>query len=354
MIKNIYKALPILFLFLIVIFLPCCTSESNQQTDKVNTSDIKLHLQFQRFEQDLYNAKNPQEIVALEKKYPDFYPVYMYQLMADITQTNQSALEAAANLMRYFTTVPDFGLWLKNRTDSIFSDMEPFKADLKEAMKRYAYFFPKDTIPQFITFISPFRINFPVIEGKNQIGIGLDMYLGSDFKPYHSYQLADQFPQYRIRKMRKEYLLRDLITALSENKIKTSGNNSRLLDEMIHEGKILYMVDALLPETPDSIKLGYTPEQLKWARQNESNVWAALVDSKILYSTEPTKIRDFINDGPFTTAQGFGAGTAPRLGAFAGWQIIKKYMEKNPKVTLAQLLTVTDSDDILNKSKYKP
>ena len=79
-----------------------------------------------------------------------------------------------------------------------------------------------------------------------------------------------------------------------------------------------------------------------------------MLDSKVLYVTEPDEIRHFINDGPFTTAKGFGAGTAPRIGAFTGWQIIKKYMAKNPDVTMQQLLEETDSDDILNKSKYKP
>lgn len=354
MIKKIYKVLPILFLFFASLFLSQCTSETDTPAEEINTEKINLTIKFQRFDDDLFKAKNALEIVALEKKYPDFYPVYMYQLMGDITQTNQSALEAAANLMRNFSTIPEFGLGLKQRADSVFPTFEPFIEDLTEAMKRYKYYFPKDTIPEFITFISPLRINFPVIEGKNQIGIGLDMYLGSDFKPYHSFQLADQFPNYRVRKMRKEYLLRDLITAICENKLKPLGNKSRLIDEMIYEGKILYMVNSLIPETADSIKIGYTPAQLKWAKQNESEIWASLVDSKVLYITEPDEIRHYINDGPFTTAKGFGAGTSPRIGSFVGWQIVKKYMANNPQLSLQQLLAVSDSDDILNKSKYKP
>lgn len=354
MIKKINKVLLILFLFSITILFQHCTSVHTDETEKVNTEKINLTLQLQRFDTDLFNCKNAQEIVSLEKKYPDFYPVYMYQIMGDITETNQSALEAAANLMRNFSTVPEFGLGLKQRVDSVFPTLEPFKQELTAAMKRYKYYFPNDTIPGFITFISPLRINFPFIEGRNLMGIGLDMYLGSDFKPYHSAQLADQFPNYRIRKMRKDYLIRDLITALCENKLKPLGNSSRLLDEMIYEGKILYMVNALIPETEDSIKLGYTQAQLKWANQNESQIWAALVDSKVLYITEPDEIRHYINDAPFTTAKGFGMGTAPRIGSFSGWNIIKKFMLKNPEISLSQLLALTDADDILNKSKYKP
>jgi uncharacterized protein YjaZ len=65
-------------------------------------------------------------------------------------------------------------------------------------------------------------------------------------------------------------------------------------------------------------------------------------------------LRDFTNDGPFTTAKDFGNGTAPRIGSYIGWRIVKQYMEKNPKITLAQLLKLVDADDILTKSKYKP
>ncbi len=354
MIKIINKAPSLLLLLLITLFFSHCTDGTKDESEAIDTDKIKIKLKFTRFDEAIFNAKNPQEIADLENQYPDFYPVYMYQLMGDITQTDQSALEAAANLMRNFTTVPEFGLGLKHRADSIFPSFEPFKKELTEAMKRYSYFFPADTIPEFITFISPLRINFPIIEGKNQIGIGLDMYLGSDYKPYHSFQLADQFPAYRVRKMRKEYLLRDLITAMCVNKLKPIETKTRLLDEMIYEGKIACMVKAILPQTPDSIIMGYTPSQIAWATENESEIWAALVDSKVLYITEPDEIRHYINDAPFTTAKGFGSGTAPRIGSFTGLQIMAKYMAKNPSLTLQQILMENDADLILNKSKYKP
>lgn len=353
--KIIYKALPIFFLLYLTIQFSSCTEEKDKRIEEVNTDNIKLTITLNRFEEDLFKAKTADEVLSLEKKYPDFYPVYMYQLMSGISSNvSTPPLEAANNILRNFTTVPDFGIWLKTRCDTVFPSLEPFKEELTEAMKRYKYYFPKDTIPEFITFLSPLIINFPFIDGKHQMGIGLDMYLGSDFKVYHSSNLADQFPNYRVRKMRKDYLLRDLVTAICETKIQPLKNNSRLIDEMIREGKILYLVDAILPETDDSIKLGYTPTQLKWALQNESEIWASLIDSKVLYSTDPAIIRDFTNDGPFTTANGFGFGTAPRAGSFCGWQIVKKFMDKNPEMTLPQLLSKIDADDILNKSKYKP
>ena len=345
----------ILFSLLISFFIATCKNDIKEDENNSKISEINLKLDIARFDVDLFNAKSAEDILALKKKYPEFYPVYIYQIMEGISGDSRTGeAEAAHNLLNNFVTVPDFGLWLKHRADTAFPNIKDFEEELTTAMKRYKFYFTKDTIPKFITFLSPLVINFPFIEGTNQIGIGLDMYLGSDFKPYHAYNLADQFPNYRIRKMRKDYLLRDLITAIVVKKTDKTKPGSRLIDDMITEGKILYITEALIPQTPDSIKLGYTPEQTDWAAKYESEVWAKMVDSKSIYSTKQEDIRDYLNDGPFTTADGYGAGTAPRIGAYIGWQIIKKYMKKYPDTTLEQLVSLSDADDIVTKSRYKP
>ncbi|MCC6720761.1 MAG: hypothetical protein IT243_01055 [Bacteroidia bacterium] len=345
----------IVFVLFISIFINSCKNDVNEEKNKEEIDNINLTLEIKRFEIDLFNAKSTEEVLNLKNKYPEFYPVYVYQIMQGISgDYRTSETESARNLLNNFITVADFGLWLKHRTDSVFPNLKDFEKELTQAMKRLKFYFAKDTIPQFITFLSPLVVNFPFVEGTHQIGIGLDMYLGSDFKPYHSYNLADQFPNYRIRKMRKDYLLRDLITAIVVNKTDKEKPGSRLIDDMITEGKILYITNALIPNTPDSIKLGYTPEQTKWAEKYESDIWAKMVDSKCLYSTKQEEIRNYINDGPFTTADGFGNGTAPRIGAYIGWRIINNYMKKYPKTSLEQLISLDDADEILIKSKYKP
>lgn len=355
MLKKNHIVFRILIFFGLVLPFEGCVSDRKETPSDTAIDSIEVHLKLHRFDQDLFHASDFKAVMALESKYPDFYPVYMYQIMEGITgPPNVKAEEAAMNILRNFTTVPEFGLWLKNRADSVFPDLNDFKNELTIAMKRHKFLFPKDTIPEFVTFLSPLVVNFPVIEGKKIMGIGLDMYLGSDFKVYHAYNLADQFPNYRIRKMRKDYLLRDLITAMMENKLQGKSKGKRLIDEMLHEGKILYLTNLLLPDVQDSIKMGYSSQQMLWADKNESEIWTALVDSRALYTTDPDEIRDYTSDGPFTTATGFGAGTAPRAGSFIGWKIIQKYMSHNPNLTVGQLLAETDSDQILTQARYKP
>ena len=38
-----------------------------------------------------------------------------------------------------------------------------------------------------------------------------------------------------------------------------------LMQKMIYNGKILYFMDATMPDVPDSLKIGYTSQQQKWA-----------------------------------------------------------------------------------------
>ncbi|MCB9251415.1 MAG: hypothetical protein H6605_03055 [Flavobacteriales bacterium] len=354
MIKKNQKFLNLVVL-LLTFSISGCNNQPERKVEEIIEKDIDLKISIKRFDQDLFNAKTTEDVLALKNKYPDFYPVYMYQIMQGITGNyDVSDKEAASNILANFTSIPDFGLWLKNRADTIFPNLNDLEKDLTAAMKRYKTLFPKDTLPEFITFLSPLVVNFPLIDGTHKMGIGLDMYLGSDFKVYHSYKLADQFPNYRVRKMRKEYLLRDLITAISNLKIPTNGNKGRVLDEMIQEGKILYMTSSLIPETPDSILMGYNPEQIIWANENEHLSWLTLVDSKVLYSTDPDDVRDYTNDGPFTTAKQFGFGTAPRIGSFIGWKIIQQLMTKNPEMNIHDLLKMNDSDEIITKAVYKP
>jgi hypothetical protein len=37
-----------------------------------------------------------------------------------------------------------------------------------------------------------------------------------------------------------------------------------------------------------------------------------------------------------------------------GWQIVRKYMEENPNITLQQLMSERDAEKILRASGYKP
>jgi uncharacterized protein YjaZ len=114
----------------------------------------------------------------------------------------------------------------------------------------------------------------------------------------------------------------------------------------------MYLADAMLPNVHDSIKIQYTQKQLNYCIQNEFNVWSFMVAQKLIYTTNYAEITKYTSEGPFTSA--ISKEAPPRIGHWIGWQIVKHYMDNNPKITIEQLMNETDAQLILSKSKYKP
>jgi len=123
---------------------------------------------------------------------------------------------------------------------------------------------------------------------------------------------------------------------------------------MLFEGKVKYFTKALLPEVPDSIIMGYTVAQLKWVSENEAEMWAHYAEKDMLYKEEPNAFMRYLNDGPFTSADGVPQESAPAIGVWTGWKIVQSYMNNHPEVTLEGLMNENNFDKILKESKYKP
>src|SRR5690606_30194116 len=111
-----------------------------------------------------------------------------------------------------------------------------------------------------------------------------------------------------------------------------------------------YLLDKFLPFLHDTLKTGYTKAQLDWCIENEGLIWSYIISAEDLYSLNPAVIQSYIGEGPFT--QGFSQEYSPgNLGPWIGWQIIKKYLSKNPETTPEELMK-TEAKDILNSAKY--
>jgi uncharacterized protein YjaZ len=121
---------------------------------------------------------------------------------------------------------------------------------------------------------------------------------------------------------------------------------------MIFHGKILYAMDLFLPSTADSLKIGYTKDQVEWCKENEASVWRLFIDQEMLFSSDPFLNSRFIQDGPFTA--GLPEGAPAMLGRWIGWQIVRGYMGRNPGTSLDQLFKLDDAQQILSQSGYKP
>ena len=233
-----------------------------------------------------------------------------------------------------------------DEAQKLFPDLKTIETEITEALRHHKYYFPDSNLPKVFSMVSGF--NYSIASADSIFAIGLDKYLGRKNKFYDMLQI----PEYKQRVMGKEYIVPDFMRAWMTIEFPNTNKNETLLNEMIYQGKLLYLVDAMIPKTNDTLKIGFTKKQLTWCEEHEKDVWGLLVKNKFLYSTQMDVISKFTGEGPFTT--GLVKESPARTGVWLGWKIVRKYMESNPKIKLDGLMKEADSQKILSLSKYKP
>ena len=313
-------------IFLLISFFCFIQCKKNDAIEKV---DIKksVDLNIERFDK-LYAAATTKTLTDLKNQYPFLFP----------------------------TQFPD-SIWYAKLNDPIFKELNvevskqfpdnsKIEDDLEMLVSRIKYYFPEEKKPRVITLVNEVLIDKKAFYTNDLILISLDTYLGKNHKFY------EPFAEYQKANLEPHQILPDLVTNFAFRKIMPSQDKT-LISEMIYYGKLHYLKDLLLPETPNYQKIGYTAIQEKFCIENEFQMWSYLVDEKLLYDNNMKNYQRFIEDGPFTKFYLEIDRESPgRIGQWLGWQIVKSYMENN-EVTLDQLLK-TEPTVIFNKSKYKP
>jgi hypothetical protein len=339
------------FLFAALIFL--CLTSCHQERWNPDVSKIKLDVKMIRMEQILHNIKPDSfqaAIPRLQQAHPDFMWALMSQIYA-LRGPQEYKIETLRKFIedRYMDT-------LYANVQAKYNDNEIHKIEdeLAKAYKHIRYYFPNDSLPRFYTLTTGFTLKTPFTAGNTTVGIPLDMYMGKNYKYYLDPRL--ELPDYIIKTLEKDYIVPDVMRVVFTNKYEEGKQtDGTLLSNMIYYGKILFFQDVMQPGLADTLKIKYTNQQLGWSQYYEGNIWKAIVTNNMLYSKDQFKITKYMGDGPFTNVEGIPQeGSAPRLGEFIGWQIVKKYMKENPSVTLDQLFRDTNYRQILEKSGYKP
>jgi hypothetical protein len=323
--------------FWLMLVLLSCGHDSQRavRVDPADLPDVQVHIK--RYGKALFEIDTTRFAEGLKKIQPEF----SYFLDADLSDT--------ANIHQIYSFVADTQVRrLYRETMKIYPDLNNLEHELSDALARYKYFFPEKRIPEVYTYVSDMYYERPVWLKDSVLVIALDVYLGSDYYLYPYLGL----PRYKIRCMAPPYITPDVMKALYFTDVWTSPKMKTLLDRMIAGGKMLYYLDAVLPDVPDTVKLCYSKKKLDWAVDNEKNIWAFLVHDELLYSTDFDTQSNLINDGPFT--KGFSKESPSRLGIFIGWQIVKDFMANHSEVSLRQLMQTDDSQYILQQSRYKP
>lgn len=339
-----YKSKQIYLFFITCLLLTAC-----KHGKKVDVSDIKLSVKIERFDRDFdqMNSKSMlQQSILMKQQYGPFYQDFMERILraGSIRDTAYFKTLHAVFASRDYNS-------LKEEVNTVFPNLDQQEEQLTDAFKRIKYYYPKKQLPKIYAYFSGFQAQTSI--GDRYFAIGLDMFLGEHSKFYPA--LIENFPHYVSRRFTPDNIAPRVVDGIArEDMFVENDNNKSLLDKMIYNGKILYFMDQILPDVADSTKIGYTNAQMKWCADFKPQIWGYFLEENLLFQTDYTKIRKYLEEAPFTTGLGEKNESAPRLAIWTGWQIVREYMDKNPKVTLQQLMVNQDAQAILNGSGYHP
>jgi hypothetical protein len=244
-------------------------------------------------------------------------------------------------------------------TQKIDKGVNAAKSEIEEGLKYVKYYFPSYRLPeQFITFIGPIdAFAYSQTGGSGDIittfGLcaGLQLHLGENSMVYKSEAGMQLYPEYISRKFDTDNIAVNCMKNIIDDIHAPLQLGGSMLALLADHGKRMYLLDLLLPDAKEEIKLGYTKTQLEAVKKSEGFIWNYINENNLLFETDLLKTRSFVTDGPSTAE--FGLGSPGFISLYTGRQLIRAYMKKHPATSLNELLAL-DANKILAGAGYKP
>jgi len=314
---------------------------------KVDISSVKVDLKIQRLEQDLFlsdPSELPQDIEVLKEKYKVFL-----QLFGSVINAGEISDSSFNDIMVSFCTDR-----LNNEVFSVvnqqYSDISWIEEELEDAFRYYRYYFSGRNIPEVYTCITGFNASMITLK-DSIIGISLDKYLGWDSEYYKMLNIY----RYLAARINSYNIVPDCMYAWGKTQWDFEDMkypDSNVITEMIHEGKLKYFEQCMLPELKDTLLFGFSGDQMQFCRNNEGQMWQYLVEHDLLFSSDQMTRRKLTGEAPFTS---FFTNESPgRAAVWIGFRIVESYMRNNRDMTLEGLMNEKDIQGILGKARYNP
>lgn len=349
------------FFIFCLLLISCGDSDPNADVKDINIS-LKIHRtdslmylaakDFQQGKADTFAIFNqylkPNRVFWLE-----LFPQYD-KLMRDSSLTDSYRDSVLA--LYYAQFLSDKNTWqLLDSVQKHFPAQYDFRTQIEPIFKRLYKNFHIQELPAVCTFVNGYSPPgmmpevdqiFPTISG-NYMAVGLHYLMGKSFLFY-----SPDIPVYVKKRLDPQYIGIVMAQQIAEDMVPSVdlSKNPTLLDKAVRLGIRQCVVDALLPSTPDSIKMWYTPLQMAYCHKFEKNIFN-LVKGE-LYSKDFLVHKKYIDDKPFTSE--LSRESAPRLAQYWGWEVVKAYMKKHPEISIADMLKRTDYEVIFKEAGYKP
>ena len=335
-----------LYCFIVTVVLAFGVFSCRSGHHNVNISNIKVDLKIKRLDKDLFEI-NPEDfsaaITVIKQDYAGFLQLFSHVINAG----NIDSTSFDYYLMQFCTDKLNNEVY--DSIKKIFPNLTFLEEKLSKAFRYYKYYFPDKTIPDIYTCMSGF--NASIIIDDSILAIGLDRYLGTNCEFYPRLGIY----KYLSDRMTPQNIIFDCVYSWISSEWDFSDigyKTDNVLTEIIHYGKLKYFQKCMLPKEKDELIFGFSSDQMKFCRNNESQMWTYLLENDLLFSTDHFVIRKLIGESPFTSY--FTNESPGQTAVWIGCRIIESYMAKNPEVKLSDLMQETDIQKILGKAKYSP
>lgn len=303
-----------------------------------------LEVRIGRLDQDLFHADPDSISSASLKAYADhgeFYRTYI----EDILQGAPLEDPRLPMVLNHFVHDPDWSA-AQAAVDSSLGDLAPQRADFEKAFGRLKALFPDSLVPRIVAFNSGY--NYGIFPTDSVLGVGVEWFIGKDH-PVIALLAPEAFPQYVKERMVPDMMVPSAVKGWLLVHYTRDIRGADLLTNLVETGKVMALLDALLPEAPMHLKFAFSPEQLAWCEANEYLVWKDIVGKDQLFSKKAEDIGRLMNDGPFTN--GFPRESPGHIGEWLGYRMVTSYL-KESGTTIPQLFAMDDPQEVLKH--YKP
>ncbi len=356
--------------FLALTLCGCGKSNNRFANEKIADDPSFKPYSIVRFDKEVMSLdpnKVEEGMATLEEKYGDLFDMYLQKGVEVGPATtpvkgDSSKIvinkQTASVLKEQILTHKGYQTFFQAE-DSVFANgLAQEMQALTKAMQRFHHFFPDKDLPtNILAMFSCFGPKMAVGD-HNELMISMEYYIGSN---YPHYRKVDGINDYDAINLSRDMMVRDMMLGWAYYTFPVPNDgNGRLIDEMLYQGKLLYLVEACMPDEKPEKLMGYTKDQWKWSERNESNMWNKVKDMNHLYTYDHLTISKYINPAPHTVFFPFNEADmntpeAPgKGGIWLGWRIIASYMANNKKATLADLMAETNSQKLLEESGYNP
>ena len=327
------------FLFVAgTLLLQACGGDEICSVDS-DLSGADINLEIERLENDLLDMQDGSAL----KTFMEEHPVIAEYFLKRAQYPNDSIL--VENLLERFRSPYIDSLQLE--IDRVFGDLGDLESQFRSAFAHLRSYYPEFKVPKIKTVAS--GLEHDLFISDSLIVIGLDYYLGegAKFRPLNLFQ-------YILRRYAPEYIVPScmLLYGISPGFNSTDPRDKTVLAEMIAYGKAFYFAKEMLPCTPDSVLIWYSDKEIGEVNANRDIVWAHFVENEVFYKTDHMVKKKYIEERPKTYE--IGEEAPGRIGTWLGWDIVKKYMDENSKVSLPALMQTKDAQMIFKGSNYKP